>query len=481
MASAYVFEYLSRLPHPALRLWLPSDPMPEGICAPAARGGVFEALYDDSGARALAPGTWVGVTGLPSGYDAVALDTARSVGVLGIASPLRREPGCKRGSGCFGIVLERSLPGRHRLAVRFSCARDPKAAPLLEVRDFDVFRVDTGALPPMSDQPGRCDGPLVTKLEHVPLAVMEALEPGPAQGLEKRPSPLVLAPAARGIARLGRFVRTGCDRGELELFVAETPDDVHVLALTAHAPDGRSVTAAGEPFFFQTCPRVVLRGPAAGRSLAAEPPALFRIGPFDGMVVGDAELVHAAFGDLRRTKRPYKGKPWSFQLRVQPYRTGSGKVNLATPRVVGGELETTEGGDLGVVVAADAAHPHLAYALVEKGTLGPRRPLLRASNPLVPADGTFPELRLTVRGAGVEETLSLPEHAVVFFLDEHELTSAETGLLRKLDVAPDHAGTALVMAVHALGPCGCVSRLVLEEREPELHIVTDLAMERAHG
>ncbi len=484
MASAYVFEYVSRLCRPEVRLWLPPDPPPVHTCGEAAACGIFEGLFDPQG-RVAGPGTWVAVTGLPEGYTTVTLDPVRSAGIAAVVTPLSRDHSGKPGSACFGVTLLAGYAKKHRLCVRFGRAKGEPDLPAQ--RDFDVLGLSVPAMPPMADEAHGCGKEHVALLERVPAAVMAALLDGGKRGkvsaVHGIPAAVLgLSAAARGIKALTSFVQTGPSSGELGFLLGHTADDEHLLAVTARCPkDGRTISAAAPPFFFQLCPRIVLRGPAAARSLPAEPPARFRIGPFDGMEVGQAELVHAAFGDLRRSKQPYKGKSWTFQLRVQPYRSASGGINGATPRVVDGALETTEGGDLGVVIAADKAHPHLTFAAVDRGTLGPRQTLRRTGNPLTPADGTFPEMPFAIRGAGVEETVSLPSSAVVFYLDEHELTDVRSGLLRSLDTAQDHAGTRLLLAVHALAPCGCVSRLELDaDAQPELSLVGGLAIGRAH-
>ncbi len=468
MASAYVFEYMARLCKPEVRLWLPTDAPPAGACPEGAAHGIFEALLDGVG-RVIGPGTWVTVTGLPDGYHRVTLDPARSAGILAIASPLSRSLCSKEDAACFGITLVPGFPKRHRLSVRFA---GDKLDELRAERDFDVFTVEVPDPPPPEHD---CHGPVPAELRQIPAAVMAALRSG--KGSVPK-GVLALAPAARGIGLLDRFEPTGPACGRLWFKLTETEDDLHTLALTARDPkDGRTVTAGAPAFFHQACPRVVIRGPFAGRSLPADPPARFRIGPFDGLRAGQAELVHAAFCDLRAAKRAYKGPPWVFQLRAQPLYTAAGALNRARPDPRGTSFATTEGGDLGVVIAADKQHPHMTFALVERGVIGPRRALDRAGNPLLPADGTFPDIVVPIVGAGVEERLSLPSHAVLFFLDERELTDARTGLLRSLDTSNDHTGTPLVMALHVLSPCGCVSRLELDsevkERAP-LSLVGDL-------
>ncbi len=467
MATAYVLEIVTRCKPREVHLWLPTDPIPACAARPGANRGVFEALYGASG-ELLGPGTWIGVTGLPAGYDQVALDRARSAGIAAIVTPLER-PSKKADALCFGITLQPGFSGTHRLAVVFTGG---KLAPARSERQLAVMRVAVPASLPRH----ACDGRLEAELEEVPVAVMAALAAGKAA--------LELAPAARGIAKLGAFEATGRTSGKLGFIAGEAAGDQHVLAVTARcAEDGRTITAASGPFWHQASPRLELRGPAAARSVPAEPPALYRIGPFEGMRDGDADLVHAVFGDLRALGHAYKGRPWSFQLRAQPYRAASGGINRAVPGVVSGQLDRAEGGDLGVVIAADATHPRQLYALVEDGKVSARRPILPTGNAFLPADGTFPELAIALSGAGIEKTLSLPDHAVLFFLDEYELTNARDGLLRALDIAEDHAGTPILLAVHALAPCGCVSRLELEPpaaQGPSLSFVPDLRMERAH-
>ncbi len=466
MATAYLIEIMTRCRPREPRLWLPTDPIPDGLAPEGANRGIFEALHDQNG-RVSGPGTWVGVTGLSAIHDQVSHDLARSAGIAGIVTPLARLS--RKGEGaCFGVTLVPGFPGTHRLAVVFTGG---KAPPLRLERTLEVLSVCVTGIPAHT-----CNGELRARIDHVPRAVMAALRAG-KKALE-------LAQASRGISRLGAFEPTGPASGALSFTVAETQDDQHVLAITARCPeDGRTITAASARFLHQAHPRVVLRGPAAARSVPAEPPALYRIGPFDGMREGDADLVHAVFGDLRTLGHPYKGKPWSFQLRAQPYRTASGAINRAVPGVEAGQLETTEGGDLGVVIAADASHPRQLYALVEGGKVSARRPILPTGNAFLPADGTFPEMGVRLAGAGIEKTILLPDHAVLFFLDEYELTSARDGLLRTLDTAADHAGTPVLLAVHALAPCGCVSRLELEASAmdlPSLSIVGGMRMEKAH-
>lgn len=468
MASAYVIEVLTRCRCAELRLWLPTDPIPGGLGGPEANRGVFEALYAPSG-RVLGPGTWVGVTGLPEGYDRVELDAARSAGIAGIVTALG--PAARKDGGrLFGVALEPGFAGPHRLAVVFfDCGR----APLRAERMLDVMRVEVPIPAPVGAAGHACQGMLEASLEHVPAAVMKRLVAGDL-------SVLRLAPRAQGVRSIDAFEAAGPSSGRLTFTVDETHDDQHVLALTVICPeDGRVVSAASKPFQHQAHPRIELRGAGAARAVPASPPALFRIGPFDGMDPGEADLVHAAFGDLRALGKPYRGKAWTFQLRAQPYRTTRGDVNQATPRAVDGALELTEGGDLGVILAADAAHPRLAYALVAGGRVHARRPIRPTGNPFAPADGTRPEVGVVLRGAGIERTVALPDRAVLFFLDEHELTNVRDGLLRGLDRAGDDAGTPILIAVHALAPCGCVSRLVVgapPDKKPELHFVGDLAM-----
>ncbi len=471
MASAYVFEYVARFCSPEVRLWLPTDPPPARACPEGAGHGIFESLRD-AGDRLLGPGTWIAVTGLPAGYDTVTLDGARSAGIAAVASPLSRGLCGRPETACFGITLAPGFGKRHRLAVRFT---SDKGCELLAARDFDVFSVEVPELPPAPEDAGDCRKDVPAELRSIPAVVMAALLSGKRDACAKgHPVPegvLSLAPAARGIGKLERFEPTGDTSGRLWFALEATQDDLHFLAITARCPKGgRTITAAAPAFFHQACPRVVIRGPFAGRSLPAEPPARFRIGPFEGLRAGQAELVHAAFCDLRGGKRAYKGPPWVFQLRAQPLHTATGALNRARPEPRGMAFDTTEGGELGVIIAADRQHPHMRYALVERGVIGPRCALERAGNPLLPADGTFPEIAVSVVGAGVDEHLSLPSHAVLFFLDERELTDARAGLLRALDVSPDHTGTSLVMALHVLSPCGCMSHLELDsdvrERAP---------------
>lgn len=456
MATAYVFEYQRRL-RLDVKLRLPTDPIPPAICGSAARDGVFEARYD-AGGRPVGPGTFIGVTGLPAGYDLVVLDAALSVGVGAIASPLVRVPGEGQGGACFAVTL---LPKatRRQLTVTFKRSQYSAMPSLTASRQFDGLHVDTSAVPATPRDERECGGALTVRVQHLPRACLSAL----VEAHGEPSAALALAPSARGIAKLVGFRKTSDDGGDLSFTVEDTPDDQHVLALVASNPsDSRTITAVAEPFFFQSCPRLALRGPLAGKSLAAnQPPARFKIGPFEGMAAGHAELVHAVYGDLRGSKAPYDGRPWTFQLRVQPLRAVSGDDNLRAPVVVDGELETAEGGDLGIVVSARDRHARMSYAVVSGGKLGERRPLLATGNPLVPADGTLTDAAVRIEAAGVSATLPLPDRAIVFFLDEFELTNARTGLLRRLDTAPGRIGTDLVMAVHALGPCGCVSRMVI--------------------
>lgn len=472
MASAYVFEVVTRCAAPRLRLWLPTDPIPEDLVGPEGNRGIFEAHRGARG-EPSGTGTWVGVTGLPDTYDTVALDLARCAGIAAIASPLERAP-CRKGGARFGIVLRQAFQGRHTLAVVFGGSGKKSPPRLTACRDFEVLALRVPEPAPVGCPAHACAGELVAQLERVPCAVLTALSAGRADAL-------ALGPDSRGIARLGAFKATGPASGQLSFATSETPDDVHQLVLEAHClEDGRSVTASAPAFLHQCRPRVEIRGPAAARTTPAEAPALFRIGPFDGLEAGQADLVHAAFGDLRRTKRPYQGSPWTFQLRVQPYRRADGAVNDATPRIDRGQLELTEGGDLGVILAVDEHHPHLGYALVEHGQVHARQPLQRTANPFLPADGTFPELAIVLRGAGIESKVTVPDHAILFFLDEHELTNPRDGLLRALDTAQDHCGTPLIMALHVLAPCGCASRLDLEWREERpLRLVGDIRMELA--
>lgn len=451
MASAYVFELLGVRACAPVRLWLAGD-AGRPACGPSD-DGLFDALLDSAG-RAIGPGTWVGVTGLPDGYDRVTLEAIRSAGIAAIVTPLER-PGCKSGAACFGITLQAGFTGTRRLVVRF---HGPKGTRALEAsRDFEAFTIELEPHGPVATGPDGCRGPLFARLRHVPPSVMKALG--------KSLASLELSPAASGIERLVKLEPTGPDSGRLAFTVADAPEDVHVLGLVAHCPvTARVITASTAPFFFQTCPRVVLRGVAAGRSVPAEPPARFRIGPFDGLDAGEAELVHAAFADLRRWKHAYTGKSWSFQLRVQPERTGSGALNTSTPEAHDGVFETTEGGDLGVVITAGESHARMAYAVVTGGKVGKRVALAAAANPIVPSDGTLVEREVEVRGAGVEQRVQLPDRAIVFFLDERELVDPDHGVLREL-ASTVPFGTRLLMAVHVAAPCGCVSRLVVDAPE----------------
>lgn len=454
MASAYVFEIFTRCRSPRVRLWLPSDPIPDHLAGEAGNRGIFEGRTDDP----TATGTWVGVTDLPDGYDSVILDLPRCSGIAAITSPLERA--CGRHSGArFGIALRPHAEAGHVLAVVFvATGKSVKRPPLAVVRTLEVLSVRVPGPAPLGAAEHACKGVLVAELEHVPRAVMAALVTGHREAL-------TLSSHARGIAEVGPFTPTGPAAGRLSFTTAETLDDTHRLVLTARClEDGRTVTAAAPAFVHQVRPRVELVGPAAARALPAEPPARFRIGPFDGLEAGQADLVQAAFGDLRRLAHSYKGPPWIFQLRVQPLRRADGSINDTVPRRRRAGFELTQGGDLGVIVAADDGHPHLEYALVEKGHVQPRQPLRRSGNAFLPADGTLPGVAIVLRGAGIEETLDLPGRSIIFFLDEHALTNTHDGLLRDLDVAGDRCGTPLVMALHVLAPCGCVSRLELDAR-----------------
>ncbi len=474
MATAYVFEVVTRCQAPKVHLWLPTDPIPDSLIGPEGNRGIFEALYGSRGEPA-GTGTWVGVTGLSFGYDTVALDLPHCAGIAALSSPLHPSPHQGRGAH-FGITLRPGFVDRHVLSVVFGMSGKGKPARLVGRRELDVMRLTIPAPAPVGSPVHSCRGELVAELAHVPHAVMAALAAG-------KETALVLAPACRGITRLGKFTPTGAASGSLEFVVEETPDGVHQLALTARCPeDGRTLSAVAPAFLFEARPRIELRGPAAARAVPADPPALFRIGPFDGLAPGECDVVHAAFGDLRRWKQPYKGPPWTFQLRVQPYRRADGTVNDAVPQVRSGQLELTEGGDLGVIVAADSAHPRFTCALVEHGKVQARLPLLRTGNPFMPADGTFPEIAVSLRGAGIERQVQLPDRAILFFLDEFELTNVCDGLLRTIDNSSDHCGTALIMALHALAPCGCVSRLELSASASEpLSIVGGLRMQKAHA
>lgn len=469
MASAYVIEVVTRCRPREARLWLPTDPIPDGVAPREANRGIFEALHDAHG-RVAGPGTGVAVTNLSPGYTDVALDLGRSAGVAAIVGEF--DQATKKAPGrCFGIALEPGFAGTHRLAVVFTGG---KLAPLRLERTFEVMRVAVAA--PCLDDGHCCKGELEAELLGIPRAVMSALATG-------KYAPLALDPErSAGVASIGAFRATGPASGKLAIVIEDAPGDHHVLALTARCPeDGRTITASSGPFWYPLRPRVEVRGPAAARSLPAGPPALYRIGPFDGMRDGDADLVHAAFADLRALGHAYKGKPWSFQLRAQPLRAANGAINRAVPRVVAGQLERTEGGDLGVVIAADAAHPRQSYALVDHGKVSARRPILPTGNGFLPADGTFPEIAIALRGAGIERTVSLPDHAALFFLDEYELTNPRDGLLRELDVAIDHAGTSVILAVHALSACGCVSRLDLGKAAAEApaSLATQISLQRA--
>ncbi len=469
MASAYVIEVITRCRPREARLWLPTDPIPDDLAPPEANQGIFEALYDPQG-RVAGPGTWVAVTDLPAGYTDVAIDRGRSAGISALVREL--DPATKKAPGrCFGIALQPGFAGTHRLAVVFTGGKLP---PLRMERTFEVMRV---TVPPHLHEGHCCSGELEAELLGVPKAVMAALAAG-------KHAPLALhREASRGVASIGAFEATGPASGKLAIVIEDVPGDERVLAVTARCPeDGRTITASSAPFWYPLRPRVEVRGPAAARSLPADPPALYRIGPFDGMRDGDADLVHAAFADLRALGHAYKSNPWSFQLRAQPLRAANGGLNRAVPRVVAGQLERTAGGDLGVVIAADATHPRQSYALVDHGKVSARRPILPTGNAFLPADGTFPELAIALRGAGIDRTVSLPDHAVLFFLDEHELTNPRDGLLRGLDVATDHAGTPVIVAVHVLAPCGCVSRLELGNavaETPAMALANQIGIQRA--
>lgn len=460
MASAYVFEVFTRCLAPRVRLWLPTDPIPEPLAGDDGNRGVFEGR-----AEPATTGTWVGVTDLPAGYDSVVLDPGRSAGVAAITSPLERVCGKAPGAR-FGIALLPHFEGQHALAVAFvTTAKAVQLPPLRASRRLDVLRVHVADPAPVGDAAHACKGVLIADLEHIPSAVMCALADGRAAALS-------LSPESRGIGQLGPFEPTGPASGRLTFTVTGTPDDKHHLVLAARClEDGRTIAACAPAFVHQQHPRVELVAPAAARALPASPPACFRIGPFDGLERGQADVVQAAFGDLRRLERPYAGPAWQFQLRVQPYRRADGSLNDAVPRRRRSGFEVTEGGDLGVIIAADDAHPHLEYALVEKGHVQPRQRLRRSGNPFLPADGTTADVTVVLRGAGIERHLELPGRGVLFYLDEYELTNSRDGLLRGLDTASDHCGTPLVMALHALAPCGCVSRLELDlPVRPQLHL-----------
>ncbi len=466
MASAYVFEIVTHCRTPRVRLWLPTDPIPARLAGEVGNRGIFEGRAEMPGGAPIT-GTWVGVPDLPAGYDSVALDLHGSSGIAEITSPLERACGKDHGAR-FGIALRPHSEATHVLAVTFiATGRSVKLPPLAAKRSFDVLSVRVPVPAPVGAADHACKGVLLAELERVPRAVMDALEAGKAEAL-------TLSPDARGIDRLGPFEPTGPASGRMAFTLTETADDLHQMVLTARClEDHRFVTATAPAFVHQGHPRVELVGPVAARALPAEPPARFRIGPFDGLEPGQADLVQAAFGDLRRLGQPYKGPPWIFQLRVQPYRRADGSVNDTVPRRRRAGFAVTEGGDLGVVVAADEAHPHLEYAHVDKGHFQPRRPLRRAGNPFLPADSTTGSTVIVVRGAGIEEPVELPGRGVVFYLDEHELTNAHDGLLRGLDTASDHCGTPLLMALHVLAPCGCVSRLELEPRaHPQLQLAS---------